>query len=90
MASNTKECILFSGIGDVKKFITKVNLQADLKGHEEEKKAKFLASKLDGAALDIYLRLSTDDKKDPEKITENLLKEFSREQRNREEAIELL
>ena len=85
-----KEYLQFTGVGDVKKFITKVELQAELKGHVEEKKAQFLASKLDGPALDIYLRLSTDDRKNPDIITENLLREFKREQRNREEALEML
>ena len=60
-----KESLHFTGIGDVNKFLTKVELQAELKGHAGERKAQFFASKLDGAALDIYLRLSGDDRKDP-------------------------
>ena len=80
----------FDGTGEVNKFITKGELQAALKNHTEEKKAQFIASKLNGVALDIYMRLSTDDKKDPAKIVDGLRNEFSREQRNREEALDLL
>ena len=90
MATSKKEYLQFNGVGDVTKFVTKVELQADLKEYEGEKKAKFVASKLDGAALDVYLRLSADDRKNPETIINNLKKEFSREQRDREEALELL
>ena len=82
--------IYFDGNGDVTKFVEKIELIATLKGHTEEKKAIFIASKLGSSAFDVYRRLSTDDKKDPEKVKENLLKEYSREERNREEALDAL
>ena len=52
-----------------------------------KKKAQYIASKLIGHAMDVYLRMSDEDKKDPEKVTAELLKEFERGQLNREEAI---
>ena len=82
--------IYFDGNGDVTKFVEKIDLVATLKGHTDEKKAIFIASKLGLGAFDVYRRLSTDDKKDAEKIKENLLKEYSREERNREEALDAL
>ena len=72
----------FDGTGDVACFVEKVELIATLKGHTDEKKAIFIASKLGGSAFDVYRRLSTDDKKDSGKIKEELLKEFCREERN--------
>lgn len=80
----------FDGTGDVQVFITRVKLVAAIKGYEGEKKAQFLASLLMPPAFDVYMRLSDDDKKDPEKIEEGLLKEFQRGQLNREEAIHIL
>ena len=62
----------------------------DLKEHEGEKKAIFIASKLNGVAFDVHGRLSADEKKDPEKIKGDLLKEFSCEERNREAALHSL
>ena len=80
----------FNGTGDVKKFVEKIELLAVLKEHEGEKKAIFIASKLNGVAFDVYGRFSADDKKDPEKIKGDLLKEFSCEERNREAALHSL
>ena len=88
MEQNPKEDkFYFDGTGDVTKFVEKAELVAVLKNHENEKKAIFIASKLTGIAFDVYRRLSSDDKKDPEKIKEELRKEYCREQRNREEAL---
>lgn len=78
---------VFNGIGDVKEFITKVELHSALKGYSEEKCAQNLASRLEGPAFDIYLRLSDGDRKKVSKIKEELLKEFERGQLNREEAL---
>ena len=52
----------YDGKEDVKVFLTK--LEAAIKGYADEKKAQYLASKLIPPAFDVYLRLSTDDKKD--------------------------
>ena len=77
----------FDGTGNVKVFLTKLELEASIKGHVEEKKAQFLASKLMGPAFDVYLRLSDDEKKDFAAIKPELLREFEKGQLNREEAI---
>ena len=45
-SSSRKENIEFDGRGDVKVFLTKVELVAAIKGHTDEKKAQFVASKL--------------------------------------------
>ena len=42
-------------LGDVKRFITRIHLEASLKGYEDEKKAQYLGSKLLGPALDVYM-----------------------------------
>ena len=77
----------FDGTGDVQAFVTKVELIASVKEYTGEKLAAVLASKLNGSALDIYLRMSEEDKKSAEKIKEELLKEFQRGNRDREEAL---
>ena len=74
----------FNGMGD--NFVEKVE-SIELKGHETEKKAKYIASKSGVSAFDVYRRLSADDKVDTENIKTELLKEYSREERNREEAL---
>ena len=75
---------------DVKCFITKVELEPALKEYTAAKQAQYSASRLNGPAFDVYMGLSADDKKDFSKITEELLKEFEREQLNRQEAIQEL
>ena len=85
MAVNTQE--VFSGIGDVEKFITMTKLYTAVKGYDEEKTANYLAQRLDGVAFDVYMRLPADDKKDITKISEALLQEFKCEQRDRENAV---
>ena len=82
--------LYFDGRGDVTSFVEKAELIAALKGHTDEKKAIFIASKLGSSAFDVYRRLSSDDKKNPEKIKEDLLKEFCREERNRDETLDAL
>ena len=77
----------FDGTSDVRKFVTKTELEAALKNHADEKKAQYMASKLVGHAMDVYLRMPEEEKKDPEKLKAELLKEFERGQLNREEAI---
>ena len=91
MESNSKtRCVDYDGKGDVKVFITKFELVAAVKGYEGEKKAQCVACKLAGPALDVYMRLPDEDKKNCDRIKEELLKEFERGQLNREEAIHLL
>ena len=59
----------FNGNGNVKEFITKVELQSSLKGYSGEKVAQYIASRLEGPAFDIYLQMPYADKKDAKKIT---------------------
>ena len=89
-SSSKAKCADFEGKGNVNVFLTKVGLIAAIKGHADEKKAQFLASKLSGPAFDGYMRLSGDDKKDFGIIKEQLKKEFGRGQLNKEEAIHVL
>ena len=90
-ASGSKaKCTDYEGKSDINVFLTKVELVASCKGHTDEKKAQFVASKLSGPAFDVYMRLSDNDKKDFTKIKEQLKKEFERGQLNREEAIHIL
>ncbi len=77
----------FDGSGNVKVFIEKVSIHSSLKGYDGEKAAQNLASKLEGPAFDVYMRLSCEDKKKPEKIKSELLKEFEKGKQDREEAI---
>ena len=72
MDKNTESKVYFNGTGDVQSFVEKVELLASLKGHADEVKATFIASRLTGTAFDVYRRMSALDKKDPEKIKENL------------------
>ena len=84
-----KHCY-YDGTGDVEKFVVRIELEAALKGHQDEKKAQFLASKLVGPAMEVYLRLSDGDRKEFDKIKAELYKEFRKGQLDREEAITVL
>ena len=53
----------FNGEGDVKEFITKMELNSALKGYSAEKCVQNLASKLEGPVFDVYLRLNEREKK---------------------------
>ena len=64
-----KSCVF-----DVNAYITKVELAASRKVYSEDKLAAALASRLKGAALKLYLQLTDDNKKDPERIREELHK----------------
>ena len=77
----------FDGTGDVNVFLEKVSLHSSLKGYDGEKAAQNLASKLEGRAFDVYMRLSTADRKKVDKIHSELLKEFERGNLDRETAI---
>ena len=86
----TQKVNMFTGATDVKMFLTKCELHCKLKGYEDEKIAVFIAERLDEAAFDTYMTLTTEDKKDPEKIKDALLNGFDRSKRNREVAVEKL
>ena len=58
---------VYDGSTDVRKFVERVELEASLKNHADEKKAQYIASKLVGHAMDVYLRISDADQKDPDK-----------------------
>lgn len=77
----------FNGKGDIRSFIAKAELYSSLKNYTREKCAQALASKLEGPAFDVYLCLSSEDRKDANKITPELLKEFERGRRDRAEAL---
>ena len=77
----------FDGTGDVKAFLEKVSIHSSLKGYEGEKAAQNLASKLEGRAFDVYMRLSAADRKKVDKIQSELLKEFENGNLDREAAI---
>ena len=81
---------MFNGEGDVKEFITKVELNSALKGYTDEKCAQNLAARLEGPAFDVYLRLNETDRKDVDKLKQELLREFERGQQNREDAVAIL
>ena len=71
---------VYDGTSDVRKFVTRVESEAALKNHDAEKKAQYIASKLVGHAMYVYLRMSGEDQKDPEKVKAELLKEFDQGQ----------
>ena len=77
----------YDGTGDVKVFLEKVSLHSSLKSYNGEKAAQNLASKLEGRAFDVYMRLPAANKKSVEKIHAELLKEFEHGNQNREAAI---
>ena len=66
----------YDGSGDVKVFLEKVSLHSALKGYEGQKAAQNLASKLEGRAFDVYMRLPPEEREDEQIIKTELLKEF--------------
>ena len=76
----------FDGSGDVKAFLTKIELATSIKGYTDDKLAAAIACRLDGAALDLYMRLPDEDKKIPTLLREELLKQF-RGNRDREKGL---
>ena len=87
--SKTKK--YYDGTTDVEAFITITDLNAALKGYADEKKAQFFASLLvEGPALNVYLRLDDDKRKDAEEIKTALRHEFEEAHRDREVALEKL
>ena len=88
MESNKHKTL--NGTGNVKEFLTKVELQSQLKGYTGEKAAQHIASHMKGPAFDVYLRLSDDHKKDAKQVKKELLKEFEWGQLNRDKALQEL
>ena len=77
----------FDGSTDVEAFITIAELNASVKGYTDERKAQYLASLLvEGPALNVYLRLDTDKRKNAEEIKTALRTEFEAAHRDREVA----
>ena len=91
MESEKRNKKFFDGTTDVEAFITIAELNAAVKGYTDERKAQYLASLLvEGPALNVYLRLSADHKKDAEEIKKALRSEFEAAHRDREVALEKL
>ena len=90
MDSSKRVKITFDGSTDVTKFVAKLELEASLKEYADEMKANFLASRLVGPAFDVYLRLTTEQKKNFDAIKAELKNEFERGHLNREEALAIL
>ena len=76
----------FDSTGNVKVFNETVSIHSSLKGYEHEKAAQNIASRLEGCTFEIYMRLGSSDKKNPEKLRDELLKEFERGNQDREVA----
>ena len=68
-------------------FLEKLSLHSSLEGYDGEKVGQNLASKLEGRAFYIYMRLPDADKKNVETIQAKLLKEFQQGNQYREAAI---
>ena len=81
------KCVDGSG---VKVFVEKVSIHSAFKGYDGEKADQILASKLEGRAFDVCMRLISEDRKNPEKIKSELFKEFETGNEDREEVIVLL
>ena len=91
MASSSNIKKHYDGSSDVEAFITRVELKAQIKGYDGEKCAQYMASQLaEGHALNVYLKLSGDDKKNIDSIKDALQKEFDASHRNRDIAVEKL
>ena len=73
---STKKVTAFNGKGDVNVFLTKVDLYNQLKGHTGETAAVSLASRLEEPAINVYMRMSVDDRKDIKKIQAELRKQY--------------
>ena len=75
----------FDGKGDVSVFIKTMELLIAMKGNENEKAARTMASHLELPAFNAYLRMSADDQKDVEKLKLELKKQYEVGNVNREE-----
>ena len=82
-----KRLDLFDGEGDVAKCVTRIQLHGLVKWYTGDKSSYYLAEKLQSPAFGVFLRLSADDRKDFDKVKDELYKEFKSVQKDREEAI---
>ena len=57
MADQIQKPDVFNGDGNLTVWLKKTEVWASLKGYEGEKKALSVASRLDGAAFQVYLRM---------------------------------
>ncbi len=89
-ASAQGKSLTFNGTGNVRSFFAKVEIYSSLKSYTGEKCTEALASKFEGPAFDVYLHLSSEERKDASKIKAELLKEFERGKRQREEPLSVL
>lgn len=80
----------FDGSGNVNVFLEKISLLSTLTGYEGEKVAQNLACRLEGGTFDGYLRFSEIDKKDPNKIKDELKIYFEKGNQDRELAVHKL
>ena len=88
MADQVRKSDVFSGDGNqLMACLEKTEVWASLKGYDGEKKALAIASRLDGAAFQVYLRLSEADQKKAETVAEQLKKEFINGETDREVAM---
>ena len=69
MEPSKSSILCFTGNADVQAFLTKVEIHAALKGYTGEKLAQALASKLEGPAFDVYLRLAAAEADPGQKLT---------------------
>ena len=82
--------VTFNGKGDFNVFLTKVDLYNQLKGYNGETAAVSLASRLEEPAINVYMRMSDDDRKDIKKIQTELRTQYEVGNADREQALSLL
>lgn len=87
---STKKVTAFNGKGDVNVFLTKIDLYNQLKGYDGETAAVSLASRLEEPAINVYMRMSVEDRKDITKIRAELRKQYELGNADREQALSLL
>ena len=71
-------------------FIVKMEMHIKLKKLEDEDATLLLASRLEDNAFDVYLQLSTNNRKDIARIKLELCKQYESGNRNREDTLYLL
>ena len=87
---SSKKVTAFNGKGDVNVFLMKVDLYNQLKGYDGETAAVSLASRLEEPAINVYMRMSVDDRKDIKKVQKELRKQYEVGNADREQALSLL
>ena len=66
----------FDGSGNVNRFINRMECHLKVKKLEGEEAAAVIASRLEEPAFNVYMRLSTNDKKDVDKIKKELRRQY--------------